>query len=64
MLCVTVKEGESLVIGGIVDVKVYKISTRAVRIAIDAPGEIRITRTASPWMRGNGNTDGENDPSR
>lgn len=44
MLVLKRKEGESIIIGGNILVKVHKVEGRAVKLAIEAPKEITIIR--------------------
>lgn len=45
MLVLKRKEGQSIVIGGNIIIKVHKIEGRSVKLAIDAPKEINILRS-------------------
>lgn len=45
MLVLKRKEGQSIVVGGNIIIKVHKIEGRAVKLAIEAPKEISILRT-------------------
>lgn len=44
MLVLKRKEGESIIIGGNIIVKIHKVEGRSVKIAIDAPREVNILR--------------------
>ncbi|MCS7212612.1 MAG: carbon storage regulator [Candidatus Calescibacterium sp.] len=45
MLVLKRKEGQSIVVGGNIIIKVHKIEGRSVKLAIEAPKEISILRT-------------------
>lgn len=45
MLVLKRKEGQSIVVGGNIIIKVHKIEGKSVKLAIDAPKEISILRT-------------------
>ena len=44
MLCLTRKEGQSIVVAGNIRIKVADVSGKTVRIAIDAPREVGVVR--------------------